>query len=339
MKRITMLLALGVLTTTPLQAQPSNFSPNARTLVLAHNAYPYQGKWADRLDRAIASGIPLVAEEDLAWVDGKSLLIHGAKNASADDPTLESYFFPKVAPAMESAIRSGDKSKWPLIILYLDIKNDPPEHLEAIGQVLDRYSKWLTTAVKTADITKQSPLKLGPMMVIVEDKQNDIKQQYFYDRVPVGGEIRVFGSVTKPAENPAKLPKQDYINTLPSVPLEQITTSKADNYRRWWGVDSAYVEKGGEAHHSDWGPEQQTRLKSIVDYGHSLGYVMAFYCLDGYAASDDQGWDAGYNFGSRDVVEPRWRAAIAAHTDLISTDQYQELADIIRSRQVSFRTF
>lgn len=138
-----------------LQAQPG-----ARLQMLAHNAYPDHGKYADRLDRAIASGTPFVVEEDLAWVDGKSLVIHGAKNASAADPTLETYFFPKVKPLMEKALQSGDKRHWPLITLYLDIKNDPPEHLEAIAAVLDRYSTWLTTAKKTADLANQSPLAL-----------------------------------------------------------------------------------------------------------------------------------------------------------------------------------
>jgi hypothetical protein len=32
------------------------------------------------------------------------------------------------------------------------------------------------------------------MIVILEDKQNDIKQAFFYDRVPVGGKLRAFGS-------------------------------------------------------------------------------------------------------------------------------------------------
>src|SRR5215469_10339777 len=82
-------------------AGPTNtYAPGSRTQVLSHNAYPDHGKYADRLDRTIASGLPAVIEEDLAWVDGKSLLIHGAKNAAADDPTLDSYFFAKVKPVI-----------------------------------------------------------------------------------------------------------------------------------------------------------------------------------------------------------------------------------------------
>ena len=334
MNKMTALLSLCALMTAPVWAQHgrSNFTPGARIEVLAHNAYPDHGKYADRLDRAIASGMPFVVEEDLAWLNGKSVVIHGAKNASADDPTLETYFFPKVAPLMEKALQSGDKSKWPLITLYLDIKNDPPEHLEAIEKVLDHYNAWLTTAEKTDDLAKQSPLKLGPMMVLVEDKQNDIKQKFFYDNVPVGGAIRVFGSVTKPVENPAHLPKLDYVNSLVSVPMEQITTQRADNYRRWCGLDWAYVEKGGEEHHGEWGKEQEARLKSIISYGHHLGYVMSFYCLDGFTPGENQGWEDEYNFGSMQAAEQRWTAAIHAHTDLISTDQYEQLAKDLPSR-------
>jgi hypothetical protein len=47
-----------------------------------------------------------------------------------------------------------------------------------------------------------SPLELKPMIVILEDKQNDIKQEFFYDRAPVGGKIRAFGSAVKFDYNP-----------------------------------------------------------------------------------------------------------------------------------------
>jgi hypothetical protein len=53
----------------------TSFVPGSRITILAHNAFPDRGKYEDRLDRAIASGLPLVVEEDLAWIDGKSLLV------------------------------------------------------------------------------------------------------------------------------------------------------------------------------------------------------------------------------------------------------------------------
>src|SRR5215470_421932 len=104
-------------------AKLQTFAPASRTVMLAHNAFPDHGKYGDRLDRAIAAGIPFVVEEDLGWVDGHSWLIHGPKAVSTDDPTLESYFFPKIRPIMEKALKEGNKGNWPLITLYLDIKN------------------------------------------------------------------------------------------------------------------------------------------------------------------------------------------------------------------------
>jgi hypothetical protein len=147
----------------------NNYTPGSRILVLAHNAYPDHGKYGDRLDRVISTGRPFVVEQDLAWIDGKSLMIHGAKNAGSDDPTLDSYFFPKIKPLMEKAMREGNKGNWPVVTLYLDIKNDPPEHLEAISKTLDQYNDWITTAVKPADESKQTPLDVKPLMILVED--------------------------------------------------------------------------------------------------------------------------------------------------------------------------
>jgi hypothetical protein len=320
--------------TAAIAAKAGAYTPGSRTLILSHNAYPDHGKYADRLDRAIAAGAPFATEQDLSWVDGKSLMIHGAKNVSGDDPTLDSYFIPKVKPLIEKALKEGNKGNWPLVVLYLDIKNDPPEHLEAISKWLDQYDSWLTTAVKTSDIAKQSPLDLKPMMVLVEDKQNDIKQQYFYDKVAVGGKIRVFGSVTKFDENPNKLPKErraEALVSLATLDPEQLVPHKADNYHRWFGTGWAFVEKGGETGAGEWTSASEARLKKFVDYGHRLGYFVGFYCLDGFTEAENQGWDKGYNFGSKEKVMPRWKAAARAHPDFISTDQMEDVAQIVKA--------
>ncbi|MFC5861827.1 hypothetical protein ACFPT7_05950 [Acidicapsa dinghuensis] len=327
------ILAASFALATAAFAQHGPVAPGARTIMLAHNAYPDHGKYADRLDQALASGHPFAVEEDLAWTDGQSLLIHGSKNASGGDPTLDSYFFPKVTPVMERALKEGKKADWPLITLYLDIKNDPPEHLAVINQVLDKYSAWLTTAGKTDDILRVSPLDVKPMMVLVEDKQNDInKQRAFYDDVPVGGRIRVFGSMPKLDPNPGKaVAKQEAIDRQASVNVDDLILGRADNYHRWIGFDWAYIEKGGEANAGEWTEEKEKRLKDFVNYGHKLGYLVSVYCLDGYTAEQNQGWDADYNFGSRDAAMIRWKAAVKAKADFISTDHYQQLATMIAS--------
>jgi hypothetical protein len=311
----------------------NSFGPGSRVVILSHNAYPDHGKYAERLDRAIAAGLPFATEQDLAWIDGRSLEIHGSKNASGDDPTLETYFFPKVKPIMEKALKEGNKGNWPLVTLYMDIKNDPPEHLQAILKVLDKYDGWLTTAKKTADMAAQSPLEVKPMMVLVEDKQNDIKQQYFYDQVPVGGKIRVFGSATKFDENPNQLPKAkkaEAIALLSTFDPEQLAPHKADNYHRWFGVNWAFIEKGGETGAGEWTTVADQRLRKFVDYGHRMGYFVGVYCLDGYTEAENQGWDKDYNFGSKERVMPRWQAAAHARPDFIATDQMEEVAAVIK---------
>jgi hypothetical protein len=269
-------------------------------------------------------------EEDLSWIEGKSLLIHGAKNLGGDDPTLDSYFFPKVKPLMEKAMKEGNRGNWPIVILYLDIKNDPVEHLEAISKTLAQYDAWITTAVKPADNAVQAPLDVKPMMVLVEDKQKDIKQDFFYDRVPVGGKIKVFGSVTKFGPTPdMKLSKAEGVDYMYTLSAEHVITEKANTYRRWLGADWAVIEKGGETKAGEWTKDSDARLRKFVDYGHKMGYLVSFYCLDGYTEAENQGWDKDYNFGSKKAVRPRWKAAIRANADFISTDHYEELSKMI----------
>jgi hypothetical protein len=43
------------------------------------------------------------------------------------------------------------------------------------------------------------------------------------------------------------------------------------------------------------------------------------------------GWDPAYNFGSREAVAIRWRAAIDAGVDFIATDQYEAFAAVRKS--------
>jgi hypothetical protein len=205
--------------------------------------------------------------------------------------------------------------------------------LGAISKVLDKYSAWITTAEKTADMSRQSPLDLKPLMVLVEDKEgDDNKKKAFYDEVPVGGRFRVFGSVVKRDPNPGKkLSKQEAIDRMASVDPEQVVTKKADNYHRWWGSDWAYIEKGGEEHAGDWTTDEDKRLRNWVSYGHRLGYFVSFYCLDGFSDADNQGWEAEYNTGGKEAVMQRWQAAVRSKADFISTDQYEELAKVIRS--------
>ena len=92
------------------------------------------------------------------------------------------------------------------------------------------------------------------------------------------------------------------------------------------------MELGGQREAGDWTAADAQRLRTLVDYAHKLGYAMRFYTLNGHTPEEGQenGWDPNYNFGSREAVEKRWRAAIKAGVDFIATDQVEALAAVMK---------
>jgi hypothetical protein len=148
------------------------------------------------------------------------------------------------------------------------------------------------------------------MMVILEDKKDDIKQAFFYDRVPLGGKIRAFGSPTKFNDNPLSLPRtaraERYASMLRVEP-EQMLTQRADNYHRWFGTDWAFIELCGPAHSNDWNAAAEARLKRFVEYGHSLGYLVSLYEINGF-------WTTRIRDGRRSLISVHSKQRVSAGT-------------------------
>jgi hypothetical protein len=311
-------------------------------MVLAHNAYPEGSKYTDRLDQALAAGTPLAIEIDLSWgpnpKTGKDFSFVGDVPArrfneiTGNEPVLETQFFEAVRPVVEKALKSNDKRNWPLIRLYLDIKNDPPEHLEHIIGVLHKYQDWLTTAVKTNNPARQSPLDLKPMMVMLEEKDNDIKEEYFSNRIPVGGKLMAFGTAKVAVPRGQDPTAKQIAQARAGMKPEELVTEPASNCRRWWGVSWDLIESGPKTNAGAWTPEKQTRLEAFVNHAHKMGYLVSFWNEDGANADTVQrmGWSAKYNFGSLDAATIRWKALIRAKADFIGTDQPQEVAKVLK---------
>jgi hypothetical protein len=304
-----------------LLAAASGFQPGQRVLLDAHNCYPEQGHWADRLDRALSIGLPIAIEQDLAWYTDpqtggqRPVVSHSGKFPG---PALRDYFFERVRPIVERALQDPDKSQWPLIVLHFDFKDDVPAHLKSVWELLGQYEGWLTTALKTANDAVRSPLDVKPLLVLTEE--SNAQEEIFYGQLPVGARMRIFGSaVTRRFKKDAPLP----------APAE-IVSAPATNYRRWWNNPWSVVERGGQQGAGQWTPAAAKRLKSLVDHAHKLGYWMRFYTLDGFVPPESRGWNEIYNFGSRDAVMTRWKAAIDSGVDLIATDQYEDLAAELR---------
>ena len=297
----------------------------------AHNCYPYDGRWADRIDRALSTGFPVAIEQDLAWYTdpktgiAQSIISHG-RPFTGEEPGLREYFFERVRPIVERALRERDRSKWPLIVLHFDFKDNEPAHFRAVWKLLGEYEGWITTGRKTTDPAQLSPLDLKPLLVLTED--SDVQEQVFYSEVPVGAKLRLFGSAKVDESYLQGLDKEERLTARVTVPPERLVAKPPSNYRRWWNNSWYVVERGGAPQAGEWTAADEARLKTLVNYAHKLGYWIRFYTLDGFAPNEDRGWGNDYNFGSRDAVLKRWKAAIQAGVDLIATDQYEGLAAV-----------
>jgi hypothetical protein len=310
-----------------LPAQALEFLAHNRPILDAHNCYPYEGKWADRIDRALRNGFPVAIEQDIAWANGRPVVTHTGKT-TGNEPALRDHFFEHVRPIVEKALAENKRDTWPLIVLHFDFKSLDPDLLRAVWGVLGEYESWITTAKQTADPHELAPFEIGPLLVLTEDA--DVQEEVFSRAVPAGANLRVFGSAHTRGVD--KAPREQRAHLLATLPPDQLLTDRPTNYRRWWNNSWFEVEEGGQTKAGDWTKEDDARLRALVNHAHRLGYWIRFYTLDGFTAEESRGWDRGYNFGSRAAVEARWKAAVEAGVNLIATDQYEDLGAFMRRR-------
>lgn len=332
------ILAL-IISTSAAAAADLGFLNHGRPVLDAHNCYPYDGHWNDRVHRALDSGFPVSIEQDLAWyADPKTgkgrVVVSHTPDPTGREPTLRAYFFEQVRPIVEKALAENERSDWPLIILHFDFKDTRPEILRAVWQLLGEYQPWLSTAVKTADPHELAPIDRKPILVVTED--SDAQAKVFYDDVPVGGRLRLFGSAHTQDAPPGAGPSQR-AHWEATAPPARLLTTRATDYRRWWNNSWWVVEEGGQTKAGAWTKVDDQRLRALVDYAHQQGYWIRFYTLDGFDSGQDRGWDQSYNFGSMRRVIPRWRAAIADGVDFIATDQYEALSRYLQQRDQDLR--
>lgn len=333
-----LLLCLATAIGVCAQSAPQlDFLNHNRPLLDAHNCYPYDGQWSDRIERALKTGYPVAIEQDIAWaVDsktgkGRPVVTH-TPNTTGSEPTLREHFFERVRPIIEKALAENDRAKWPMIVLHFDFKSLDPVLLRSVWDLLGEYQDWITTAPQTSDPYQLAPFDAKPLLVLTEDA--DIQEQVFFRDIPKGARLRVFGSA-QTAKVPAMVnakTREERAHLAATLPPDQLLVGKPTNYRRWWNNSWDEVEEGGQTKAGEWTPASAARLRALVDHAHSLGYWIRFYTLDGFSAADNQGWGASYNFGTHARAEARWKAALDAGVDLIATDQYEDLRTFMREQ-------
>lgn len=305
-------------------------TPGSRSVMDAHNCYPYFEWWSNRIDRALSAGTPLAIEQDLGWYTDSttgrswSVVTHG-ELISGDEPTMEHYFFDRVRPIVVRALEQGNHGGWPIITLNLDFKDNKPEHLAAVRALLLKYRSWITEAPKRADPNIEQPLTVRPILVLTGEA--DAQQTVFCDQLKVGEPLLAFGAIHSANKDP---------NALSEI----IDSERATNYRRWWNNPWNVVEHGGQQDAGEWTPDKMKRLRALVKRAHDNGLWIRFYTLDGATKEElsCHGWFRSYNFGSLAAARIRWQAAIAAGVDYIASDQYELLGKQVRESTRSHPT-
>ncbi len=318
-------LALGCLTLAVPYAQTPTLAPGARVLLDAHNAYPYEGRFTDRITRGLATGLPVAIEQDLIWrvgPDGKGESVVGHdEDKVADAATFEAYFFETIAPLMQRALDENRRETWPLIVLNLDFKTNEPAHHARVLELLTAHDAWLTTAPRTATPERPEPFTVGPLLVLTGS--HDGQQRSFHDALAPGDRLRLFGAYEAPAT--PDLTSEQRTLALGATAPELLMPARATNYRRWVNFPWLVVESGGPTKAGDWTAADRTRLDAVVARAHGQGLFIRFYTLNGHPADDAsrQGWSRTYNFGSEANARLRWQAVRDARVDFIATDQYE----------------
>jgi len=164
--------------------------PGTRTLLDAHNCYPYEGKFADRMERALKVGMPLAIEKDLVWAAGENRISHEVEHAAAA-PTLEEDFFLPLRAKMDAALREGAKEQWPLVTLNLDFKTADPAQIANLYALLQRYRAWLSVGKKGQGMG----IEYGPMLVLLGSPQ--VNEDVFYGQRKEGDDILAFGAANQ----------------------------------------------------------------------------------------------------------------------------------------------
>ncbi len=298
-----------------------------RPMLDAHNCYPYEGRWTDRIDRAIGTGFPVAIEQDIAWANGSPVVSHTSKTTGSE-PSLREHFFEHVRPIVEKALKENDRAKWPLIVVHFDFKTLEPQVIRAVWDLLGEYESWITTAPQTSDPHVLAPFDKKPLLVLTEDA--DAQEEIFFRDLKPGARLRIFGSAHT-GKFDAKT-REERAHLAATLPPEKLLVERPTNYRRWWNNSWAEVEEGGQQRAGDWTAADDARLRALVNRAHKLGYWIRFYTLDGFSEEENRGWDQAYNFGSLAAAKLRWKAAYDAGVDLIATDQYEDLATFLRGK-------
>jgi hypothetical protein len=250
----------------------------------AHNCYPENGQYSDRLERARRAGLRAV-EIDVTWSEERRrTVISHQKMPTGGEPTLKEYFWKPVEPELRRLPRG--RPGW---LLLIDFKIDHPAVIEEIYQDLKLRRRLLTRFGDQVDY--------GPLTVMLTGDNAAIAA--FEKRNRGSGPYLAMGN-----REPAGRQYQDNVAAY--------FDADATPFYRVFNFEWVHLEPDREARRSGPMPEAaRARLRALAELAHQKGYWLRTWTLN------------ESTFGGRQGLLERWRAAREAGVEMIATDEYE----------------
>ena len=236
-------------------------TPGTRVLLDAHNSYPENGRWADRIERALSTGVPIAIEQDLFWYRdpasgaARSILSH-TEPRSGTEPGMREYLLERIRPIVERpcrriAARTGRSS----CLTRLEVGRARTSRRGVAAA--RRPETWLCTAPRGADPATVQPMRLGPVLVLTgeQDTHSRISTTACRKAPRCGCSARCTG--------------------CPRAGRGRRRTIAAGGTRP--GARSS----PGQPKAGEWADADQARLAAAVQAAHAAGLSIRYYTLDG----------------------------------------------------------
>lgn len=261
------------------------------------------------MERARKAGLSAF-ELDLAWSEalGRTVISHETK-LDGSEPTFEEYFF---APLLPELRRSPPGE--PGILLLLDFKKDHPGPVKEVHELLNRHRDLLTTPGKRGDDPIQTPLRFQPLTVILTGDNAAIAQ--FEKLTPQGEPYLAMGN-----REPVERKFQESVAAYFPEP--------ATAFYRVFNFEWKHIERDRNSEAGAFTVAERTRLDALVKTAHAKGYWVRTWTLNATSLA----WGSNQNFGSRQALLERWRAALESGVDMIATDEYELAGELLANRR------
>ena len=184
---------------------------------------------------------------------------------------MRDYFFERIRPLMEGALKEGDHGNWPLVTLNLDLSQMNPPIMRQVWKLLKQYEPWICSAERSSDKQMVMPLRIRPLLVLTGEA--DSQERDFYESCPWAAACLCLEQSTR--RKKTRCHRSRLWSRSP-----RITTGAGRTIPGLlWNVGDRERQDPGR-------PQDEVRLRQLVSRAHELGLWIRFYTLNGLRDRD-----------------------------------------------------